>query len=139
MITRDITWDDVKVGSTGRSGSARVSLTWSSERAWEIAMRVNAGGDDITWTFDRDLLVRGLLEVVGHGDVVVNPLGQFVAVVLRTPLGRASLNLPRVELSRYLDDTTEIVPCGEEVVQVPDFVPAAWLPYGGATPERKDT
>ena len=59
----------------------------------------SAGGEAVSWSFARELLVTGLDEPAGIGDVRVwpwaTPRGDFVALALSSPDGNAWLEVPR--------------------------------------------
>lgn len=78
----------------------------------------SAGGEMVNWAFARDLLVTGLEEPAGVGDVRVwpwvTPRGDFVALALSTPDGDALFEVPRSMLVRFLRRTYVVVPRGKE-------------------------
>jgi len=75
-------------------------------------------GDPVSWSFARDLLVSGLTEATGMGDVRVwpwsTPHGEVVALALSSPDGNALFEVPRSILVRFLRRTFTAVPRGEE-------------------------
>ncbi|HEY3504376.1 MAG TPA: SsgA family sporulation/cell division regulator [Actinocatenispora sp.] len=75
-------------------------------------------GDPVGWSFARDLLVSGLNEATGIGDVRVwpwsTPHGEVVALALSSPDGNALFEVPRSILVRFLRRTFAAVPTGEE-------------------------
>ena len=88
-----------------------VSLSFRPER-----------GQWIEWVFARDLLVTGLSEPVGLGDVRVRPdlsLEEDVFVIeLESPDGYAVVEMRRDEVESFLDATAEVVPLGAESAHV---------------------
>lgn len=76
------------------------------------------GGEPVGWSFARDLLVSGLSEPTGIGDVRVwpwsTPHGDVVALALSSPDGNALFEVPRSILVRFLRRTFTAVPRGEE-------------------------
>lgn len=72
----------------------------------------------VRWSFARELLVTGLEEPVGLGDVRVWPwassCGDFVALALSSPDGSALFEVPRGVLVRFLRRTCAAVPRGHE-------------------------
>src|SRR3984885_10751126 len=66
----------------------------------------SAGGEAVSWSFARELLVTGLDEPAGIGDVRVwpwnTPRGEFVALALSSPDGNALFEVPRSVLVRFL-------------------------------------
>lgn len=77
-----------------------------------------AGGEAVSWSFARELLVTGLDEPAGMGDVRVwpwaTPRGDFVALALSSPDGNALFEVPRSVLVRFLRRTYVAVPRGHE-------------------------
>jgi hypothetical protein len=78
----------------------------------------SAGGEAVSWSFARELLMTGLDEPAGMGDVRVwpwnNPRGDFVALALSSPDGNALFEVPRSVLVRFLRRTYVVVPRGKE-------------------------
>jgi hypothetical protein len=79
----------------------------------------SAGGGPVSWSFARELLVTGLDEPAGIGDVRVwpswaSPRGDFVALALSSPDGNALFEVPRSILVRFLRRTYVAVPRGRE-------------------------
>src|SRR5690606_4237851 len=75
-------------------------------------------GETVSWSFARELLVTGLDEPAGIGDVRVwpwtTPRGDFVALALSSPDGNALFEVPRSVLVRFLRRTYVVVPRGQE-------------------------
>jgi hypothetical protein len=78
----------------------------------------SAGGEAVSWSFARELLVTGLDDPAGIGDVRVwpwaTPRGDFVALALSSPDGNALFEVPRSVLVRFLRRTYVVVPRGRE-------------------------
>lgn len=72
-------------------------------------------GVDVSWTFARELLVSGVEQAAGDGDVRVRPYG-FDRTVLEfhAPEGTAVVHVRTGELLRFLQRVTDLVPAGEE-------------------------
>ena len=76
-------------------------------------------GVEVCWTFARDLLVDGLDDAVGSGDVRVRPYGYDRTVLeFRAPEGTAVVHVRSGEVRDFLGRTTELVPVGLEHLQV---------------------
>lgn len=76
-------------------------------------------GVEVRWTFARELLVSGMEEPVGHGDVRVRPYGyERLVMEFRAPEGTAVVHIRSAEVRRFLDRTTELVPLGLEHLQI---------------------
>jgi hypothetical protein len=93
---------------------ARASLRYDPDDPYAES----AGGEPVRWSFARELLVTGLDEPAGIGDVRVwpwaSPRGDFVALALSSPDGNALFEVPRSILVRFLRRTCVAVPRGRE-------------------------
>lgn len=77
---------------------------------------VSLCGDDVTWTFARQLLDEGLRAPAGDGDVHVWPCGRARTVIeFHSPEGLALVQFDRAALRRFLLRSYAIVPAGGEV------------------------
>lgn len=77
------------------------------------------GDSPVVWTFARDLLVNGLAEPTGDGDVHVWPAVDdagvpVVALELNSPDGSALLQVRTSEVKRFLSRSLRSVPQGKE-------------------------
>ncbi|GAA2907344.1 SsgA family sporulation/cell division regulator [Streptomyces mexicanus] len=76
-------------------------------------------GVEVCWTFARDLLVAGLHEPEGDGDVRVRPYGYDRTVMeFHAPEGTAVVHVRSGEIRRFLQATNELVPAGREHLQL---------------------
>ena len=75
-------------------------------------------GAEVSWSFARQLLLDGLQEPAGMGDVRVWPwvgdAGPAIALALSSPDGHALFAVPREALSAFVARTYEQVPNGTE-------------------------
>ncbi|KMS90440.1 sporulation protein SsgA [Streptomyces regensis] len=82
-----------------------------------LAFRVDAS-EWVEWDFSRELLLTGLTEPAGIGDVRLRPDlstdDEFLVLELESPDGYAVVELETAEVQRFADATTAIVPCGTE-------------------------
>ncbi|WP_051943644.1 SsgA family sporulation/cell division regulator [Streptacidiphilus rugosus] len=103
----------------GVSFQIPVRLTFTRIKAWSIQLTFFLPGDEpVQWNVSRELLLDGLSDVAGEGDVRVRPLawhdGELVAITLRSPEGEAELVAPATALHAFLLRTDLLVPFGEE-------------------------
>jgi sporulation and cell division protein SsgA len=96
---------------------AELSYDSSDPYAATISFRTELG--TVVWTFGRELLLEGILEPAGDGDVHVWPClddaGRFVIVLeLCTPVGDALVHLPPDDVTSFADRMLATVPVGEE-------------------------
>ncbi|MFI6334176.1 SsgA family sporulation/cell division regulator [Streptomyces sp. NPDC050535] len=76
-------------------------------------------GVEVCWTFARELLVAGLEDSVGYGDVRVRPYGYDRTVLeFHAPEGTAVVHVRSGEVRRFLGRTTDLVPTGLEHLQI---------------------
>ncbi|MFD5073558.1 SsgA family sporulation/cell division regulator [Streptomyces sp. NPDC058371] len=76
-------------------------------------------GVEVCWTFARELLVAGMDQAEGHGDVRVRPYGYDRTVLeFHAPEGTAVVHIRSGELRAFLERTTELVPLGLEHLQL---------------------
>ncbi|GHF67403.1 hypothetical protein FHX82_003713 [Amycolatopsis bartoniae] len=72
----------------------------------------------IEWSFARDLLVDGLREPAGLGDVRVRPdlayEHQLMVIELESPDGYAVVEMRREDVERFVESTCGVVPVGAE-------------------------
>lgn len=75
-------------------------------------------GHWIEWAFARDLLVGGLVEPTGLGDVRVRPdlafPDELLVIELESPDGYAIVEMPREDVEQFVAATRAIVPLGAE-------------------------
>lgn len=76
-------------------------------------------GVEVCWTFARELLVTGMEDPVGHGDVRVRPYGYDRLVLeFHAPEGTAVVHVHADEVRRFLERSMDLVPLGLEHHQV---------------------
>lgn len=72
-------------------------------------------GEEVVWTFARDLLAAGLRMPSGEGDVLVWPCGRRRTMIeLSSPVGVALLQLDTEDVQDFLTRSYTAVPPGEE-------------------------
>ncbi|WP_326945657.1 MULTISPECIES: SsgA family sporulation/cell division regulator [unclassified Amycolatopsis] len=96
---------------------SRLSYHAEEPFAVTVAFRTERGRW-IEWTFARELLVEGLDEPAGLGDVRVRPDlsvdEDFLTLEIESPDGYASFELEIEDVRTFLDASYELVPLGEE-------------------------
>lgn len=86
---------------------------------YAVTMTFMTADEPLTWTFARDLLIRGVHQPTGDGDVHVAPAvnlgGYAVALItLSSPDGELLLQARVDDLTEFLDRTLALVPTGTE-------------------------
>lgn len=94
-------------------------LRYDPADPYAVAMAFLRGGHEVVWVFARDLLLRGVTEPVGDGDVHVFPSVDdegraVVAVGLRGATGEALLTGRTRDFLGFLAHTTRAVWPGTE-------------------------
>ncbi|MEN8649871.1 SsgA family sporulation/cell division regulator [Streptomyces sp. 21So2-11] len=96
-----------------------VELQYAARDPYAIRMTFHLPGDaPVSWTFGRELLLDGLSQGCGEGDVHIEPtdLGDLLDVHLRLRVGddRALFRASAAPLVAFLDRTDKLVPLGQE-------------------------
>lgn len=93
--------------------------TYSADDPFAVTLVIQTRGEQcVDWVLARDLLVAGLTGPAGIGDVRVRPARMdewdVALVEIRSPDGRALLEVDRDLLQQFVDATIEAVPLGSE-------------------------
>jgi hypothetical protein len=98
-----------------------VLATLHYERSDPFAVRIafpataSLDGEEVTWTFARELLLAGLQAPAGDGDVQVWPCGPHRTVLeFRAPEGMAVVQIDTRAARRFLLRSYTLVPKGSE-------------------------
>lgn len=94
-------------------------LRYDPSDPYAVEMAFLKGGVEVVWVFARDLLIRGLSEPVGHGDVQVFPSidddgRAVVEIALRAPTGEALVEGRVRDVLEFLAQTLRAVWPGTE-------------------------
>jgi hypothetical protein len=106
VIRRAIKLTDCKDGAT-------LASVWSWTRADEfaVAAEFTGGGTTVRWEFDRQIVIDGLREMAGLGDVKMRPDGQkSVRLVLSNDDGHIELDCPRPDIEAFVKDVLSRIP-----------------------------
>ncbi|GAA4660943.1 SsgA family sporulation/cell division regulator [Amycolatopsis dongchuanensis] len=107
----------VTLNGSGTPVFSRWSYVARDPYAVTLAFRT-ARGNWIEWCFARDLLVGGLSEPTGLGDVRVRPDLAFehevLVIELESPDGYAVVETRRADVERFVVASHEVVPVGGE-------------------------
>ncbi|MFI6876910.1 SsgA family sporulation/cell division regulator [Streptomyces sp. NPDC050400] len=111
------------VAAAPRMASIPATLRYDARDPFAVCMAFPAPatleGVEVCWTFARDLLAGGVTESVGSGDVRVRPYGYDRTVLeFHAVEGTAIVHVRTGELRQFLDDTTRLVPTGDEGLHV---------------------
>lgn len=100
----------------------QVALRYSAADPYAVRAVFRGGEATVEWVFARDLLITGLTEASGLGDVHVwpsrGPDGDLVVIALSSPDGRAVLQADADDLRRFVASTVSVVAPGSEEVHL---------------------
>lgn len=107
------------VDSTGVATPMQANLTYDPNDPFAVTAVFMTVTGDVRWTFGRELLVEGLYEPSGDGDVHVWPCldadGNSVVIIeLCSPDGEALVQARTSDLITFADRMTAMVPPGTE-------------------------
>ncbi len=96
-----------------------VELGYETRDPFAVRMTFHLPGDaPVTWTFGRELLVDGINEPAGEGDVRIEPACpdelSDVSIRLRVGVDQAVFRASAPPLVAFLDRTDRLVPLGQE-------------------------
>ncbi|BDH52014.1 MULTISPECIES: SsgA family sporulation/cell division regulator [Streptomyces] len=96
-----------------------VELRYETVDPYAVRLTFHLPGDaPVTWVFGRELLVEGVLDAAGDGDVRVCPVGQTatreVHITLQVGSEQALFRVGKAPLLAFLDRTDRLVPLGSE-------------------------
>lgn len=99
-------------------------LHFDPDDPYAVRMQLEARSGTVTWTFARQLLVDGLYEPTGAGDVQVwpclNGAGEAVVIVeLYSPDGVGVLQASARRVHEFVSRTLEVLPVGQESARLP--------------------
>ena len=105
---------------TGSLVQSDALFSYDPSDPFAVTLTLKAFPRDVRWTFARDLLVDGLFEPAGEGDVVVFPFldpetaSAVTVLELRSPSGGFMAQLPQQELQAFVRAMLDSVPLGAE-------------------------
>lgn len=120
-MTQDITLDCVDLAGTARQLLAE--LAYDAEDPFAITMTFRTRTGDVPWVFHRELLLDGLTEPCGDGDVHISPAiaangDGMVVIELRSNTGSFVARARAHDVQQFLMGTMSLVPLGTETVDV---------------------
>lgn len=120
-ITRALTLE--LIDASGTSTPLSSVLTYDVSDPYAVAASFTVAGATVCWVFARSLLLTGVFEPAGEGDVQVWPClnagGQAVTVIqLSSPEGEALVQASSTEVCEFLRRTEGLVALGAEAKYV---------------------
>jgi len=95
------------------------TVEYTADDPYALRVAFHVGNDEpVEWIFARELLIIGIVRMVGDGDVQVWPAEsnsyRSINLGLSSPFGDALFEAPLAPLAEFLHRTYEIVPAGRE-------------------------
>ena len=117
------------IDTAGGATPLETELGYDPRDPFAVSATFNTIAGDDRWTFGRDLLIGGLYEPTGDGDVHVWPCldnqSQSVVIIeLGSPDGEALVQARTADISAFLDRTTAAVAPGAELVDIDGAIAA---------------
>ncbi len=102
-------------------------LPYDPTDPWAVWITFRGPRDEVRWAVGRDLLLQGLTDPAGEGDIQLWPSidehGRAAVVMeLCSPDGRLVTQLHTHELYRFLTRTLALVPVGSEAIDLDELV-----------------
>lgn len=101
---------------------------WSYDPADPYAITLAFGEDQgwVVWRFARDLVMEGLTQPTGLGDVRVRPdldeCSDVLVIELESPHGYAVIEMAREDAEIFIARTAKAVPPGTERIDIDAFI-----------------
>jgi hypothetical protein len=116
-VTQSVTLE--LIDASGAATPMQADLNYDPRDPYAVTAVFMTGAGNVRWTFGRELLVEGLYEPTGDGDVHVwpclDPDGHAVVIVeLCSPDGEALVQARTGDLTTFVDRMTALVPVGSE-------------------------
>ena len=108
--------------SAGNRHRIETVLGYHRPDAYAVTMTFMTGDEPLTWTFARRLLIDGMTQPTGDGDVHIFPSitkGRAVIMItLSSPDGHLLLEARTDQVAEFIDGTLDLVPAGTESTQL---------------------
>jgi hypothetical protein len=107
------------IDAAGAATPLQTKLSYDARDPFAVSATFLTVGGDVRWTFGRDLLIGGLVEPTGDGDVHVwpctdNDAHPVVIIELCSPDGEALVQARTPDVTAFVKRITELVPVGAE-------------------------
>jgi len=117
VVTQEVTLE--LIDATGASTPIRAELHYDAQDPYAVTIVFLTADEQVRWTFGRELLIEGLYEPSGDGDVHVwpclDPDGRAVVIIeLCSPGGEALVQAKTGDLTKFVDRIRRAVRPGAE-------------------------
>lgn len=107
----------------GRTVDLSASFEYDAGDPWAVWIAFRGAGEGVRWAVGRDLLLQGLTDPAGEGDVQLFPSvdenGRAAVVMeLCSPDGRLVTQMRTSDLYGFLSRTLAVVPVGSERIDL---------------------
>ena len=111
------------IDSTGAATPLETELSYDPRDPFAMTATFLTVAGQVRWTFGRDLLIGGLYEPTGDGDVHVwpcldNQARSVVIIELCSPDGEALVQARAADMTSFVERMTATVAPGEEMIDV---------------------
>lgn len=111
----------IYLDGAGQASTMEALFAFEPGDPWAVTATFDHGLIPVRWLFARDLLIWGVHEPIGDGDVRVWPSvdarGRAVVVIeLRSPSGSILIQARARDLQQFINRTLAAVPVGEECI-----------------------
>lgn len=116
-VTKTLTLD--LIDATGAATPLDTELAYNAADPFAITATFLTVAGEVRWTFGRDLLIAGLYEPTGDGDVHVwpcldNDAHAVVMIELCSPDGEALVQARTSDITAFVESMTQLVAPGAE-------------------------
>ncbi len=120
-VTRVVTLE--LIDATGAATPLETELSYDSRDPLAVSATFMTVAGEVRWTFGRDLLIGGLYEPTGDGDVHVWPCldsraHSVVIIELCSPDGEALVQAQTVDVTAFVEQMTAAVAAGDEAAHL---------------------
>jgi len=111
------------IDATGAATPLETELTYNPRDPFAVTATFMTVAGQVRWTFGRDLLIGGLYEPTGDGDVHVwpcldNDAHSVVMIELCSPDGEALVQARTAEITAFVERMTQAVAPGSEAAHL---------------------
>ena len=101
---------------SGRQDSLLATMEFDTSDPFAVSLTFHGNESSIEWVFARSLVIDGLQNTAGSGDVQIWLEDAGMAIIrLESPSGTAVLRTPVLPLTVFVDDMLSLTPLGHEL------------------------
>lgn len=115
------------IAYTDTGSPVRVSLRYDAKDPYRVVAGLSVVGDSTEWMFSRDLLIDGIRQPTGIGDVRVYGFGDEVTLTLDNGESPLVLHLASPVVATFVSSMLYLVPSGSEDMGIIDQQVYEWM------------